>query len=149
MYRFLCYGIWNIMSVHDHFMYRPAQPSYKSLHKGPLDLPERITKTWKSILTCFQSRYTEPFKSDVLSALSPLLVFALSSQMQELVHMTLTFWKATFDVSTEVLVYPSKLRDIFIKLKKRPDLVLNLPGFEVSRTSLIQTPLGGIIGRCP
>ena len=45
-------------------------------------------------------------------------------------NMTLSFWTATFD-SAEHLVYPTKLRDIFVKLKKQSDLMLRLPGFEV------------------
>lgn len=99
-------------------------------HKGPCDLPGRIFSTWKSILTCFQGRYHSTYDSVVLSALSPLLVLTLSSKKQELVNATLSFWTATFD-RVDHLVYPHKLRDIFMQYKKKAQLDLRLPGFEV------------------
>ena len=110
----------------------PGSSSHKSLHKGPYDLPERITKTWQAILTCFQTRYSQPFTTDLLGALSPLLVFSLSCKRDEMAGETLRFWSATFDMAREPLVYPKKLREVFVKLRSKGDLVLKLPGFEVN-----------------
>ena len=118
----------------DHVLYilcRDQPPvSSQRPHKGPYDLPGRIFSTWKSILTCFQGRYHSPYDSAVLSALSPLLVLTLSSKKQDLVNATLTFWTATFD-RVDHLMYPNKLRDIFMQYKKKAQLDLRLPGFEV------------------
>ena len=102
----------------------------KPLYRGFFDLPERIVKTWKGILTCFQRRYTNLFNSEILAVLCPLIVFALTSTRQELVNMTLSFWMATFDCVEEVLVYPNRLKDVFVRLKKS-NLHLKLPGLEV------------------
>ena len=110
---------------------KPPTGSHRSLHKGPFDLPERVVKTWRAILTCIQNRYSSPFTSDLLDALSPLLVLCLSSRRQEVVGETLTFWCATFDSASEPLVYPNKLRDVFVKFRKKGDVLLKLPGFEV------------------
>ena len=106
--------------------------SHKSLHKWPFDLPERIVKAWRAVLACVQSRYAAPFTSDLLSALSPLLVLCLSCKRQDVVNETLSFWMATFDTAPEPLVYPNKLRDVFVKCRKKWDLQLTLPGFEVT-----------------
>ena len=54
---------------------------------------------------------------------------------------TLRFWSATFDMAREPLVYPNKLREVFVKLRSKGDLVLKLPGFEVN--------YDGDAGRCP
>ena len=48
-----------------------------------------------------------------------------------MVNTTLSFWKTTFDLSAEPLVYSGKLREVMARLKKRPGVVLNLPGLEV------------------
>ena len=105
--------------------------NHKSLHKGPQNLSEKILKTWKTILHCLQSHHTRPFTSDLLCVLSPLLVFSLTCKQQEMVSVTLHFWAATFDKSQETLVYPKKLRDVFVKYRSMWDLQLQLPGFEV------------------
>ena len=109
---------------------RPAGTSQRALHKGPFDLPERIVKTWQAIMTCFQSRYTSPFDSDILLVLSPLLIFTLSSKKHDLVNSTLGFWSVTFDTASH-LVYPDKLREILVRLKRTSDVPLKLPGIEV------------------
>ena len=105
--------------------------NHKSPHKGPFDLQERIVKAWRAVLACVQSRYGAPFTSDLLDALSPLLVLCLSCKRQDVVSETLTFWTATFDLAPEPLVYPNKLRDVLVKCRKKWDLQLKLPGFEV------------------
>ncbi|CAI7994295.1 Telomere-associated protein RIF1 [Geodia barretti] len=104
--------------------------NHKSPHKGPFDLQERIVKAWRAVLACVQSRYGAPFTSDLLDALSPLLVLCLSCKRQDVVSETLTFWTATFDLAPEPLVYPNKLRDVLVKCRKKWDLQLKLPGFE-------------------
>jgi hypothetical protein len=111
---------------------KPQTVNHKSLHKGPFDLQERIVKAWRAVLTCVQSRYGAPFTSDLLAALSPLLVLCLSCKRQHVVSETLTFWTATFDLAPEPLVYPNKLRDVLVKCRKKWDLQLKLPGFETS-----------------
>ena len=116
--------------VHSFSSMSPGANS--KLNRVHIDLPGKMIQMWKSILSCFLSRYHGKYDSAMLEILSPLLVPSLSSNKQNLANTTLSFWKTTFD-KADHLVYPKRLRDVFVQLKKKGPLDLQLPDFEVIR----------------
>ncbi|XP_065180707.1 telomere-associated protein RIF1-like [Sycon ciliatum] len=86
----------------------------------------KLEKLWTSLMTCVQSRYNQPFTSELLAAMSPAVASAIDHTNRAVRTRTLVFWNATFATAT-VLEYPAVLRTTLAQVKKKSPITL--PGW--------------------